>query len=137
MNIVLYDVSYKLVQSGRAADFVSYEVYKGESKIGSITKGGAEIYYTAADMQGNVRGCAATLRETIEAMVLDMFYRSEFTKGRRIVTHGAWCEGEKVKVEFVRGDFVKYGERVVHYSKDAGDLFITIDNNKYFYCEFE
>lgn len=54
-----------------------------------------------------------------------------------IKTTGVWIEGEKVKVEFERNGTRKHGERLVRYSGAAGDLYITIDNNRYFYCEFE
>lgn len=137
MNIVFNDISYTLVTSEKTDDFIKYDVYKDTNPIGSITKAGAEIHYTARDMQGNIKCTAATLRETLESMVLHIFYHSRYTNGRYIETLGAWIEGDKVKVEYERNGIVKHAERVVKYSSAAGDLYITIDNNRYFYCEFE
>jgi len=84
----------------------------------------------------NFQGVGKTIRETLEEMVLQMFYKCTFTGDRFIHTFGKWIEGEKLKVEFERNGVVKYAERVVKYSAAAGDLCITIDNNKYFYYEF-
>jgi hypothetical protein len=135
--MIVFDTTYTLELTEKADDVVSYNVYKGDNLIGSIAKSGAEIHYTARDTQGNIRGNAATIRETLESMVLHMFYHSRYTNGRYIETLGEWIEGGKVKVEYERNGEVKHGERVVRYSGEAGDLYITLDNRKYFYCEFE
>ena len=137
MNIIFYDVSYALVKTESTDDYVSYDVFKGDSLIGTISKYGAEIHYTARDLQGDIKGNAATLKETLEIMVLSMFYSCSYKGDRNITTYGKWIEGEKVKVEFDRNGFVKNAERVVRYSPVAGDLYITLDNNNYFYYEFE
>ena len=137
MNMIIFDTAYTLELTEKADGFISYNVYKGDNLIGSITKVGAEIHYTARDTQGNIKGQAATLRETLESMILHMFYHSRFTNGRYIETLGEWIEGGKVRVEYERNGVVNHGERVVRYSGEAGDLYITLDNRKYFYCEFE
>ena len=64
-------------------------------------------------------------------------YECEYKGLPYIKTTGAWVEGERVKVEYERNKIVKRGERVVRYSGEAGDLYIMINNRKYFYCEFE
>lgn len=137
MNVIFDNITYSLVQTEKASGYISYDVYKAEHLIGKITKCGAEIHYTARDTQGNIQGSGATLRDTVESMALNMFYSSEYKGDRLIKTLGAWIEGERVKVEYERKAVVNHGERVVRYSKEAGDLYITIDNRKYFYCEFE
>ena len=137
MNIIFYNVSYTLVKRESTDGYISYDVFKEDSHIGTISKYGAEIHYTARDMQGNIKGSGATLRETLEIMVLTMFYSCSYKGDRNITTYGAWAEGEKVKVEFDRNGFAKSAERVVKYNKAAGDLYITLDNNRYFYYEFE
>lgn len=50
----------------------------------------------------------------------------------RQLLRGSFTEGDKVLVN-VGG---KIAERRVYYSKEAGDLYITVNNRKYFYCEF-
>ena len=137
MNMIVKGVAYTLTETDKTEAFVTYDVFKGENLIGSISRVGAEIHYTARDTQGNIKGCAATLRDTLEEMVNRIFYGCRFKGDRLIETLGAWIEGERVKVEFERKGFVEKAERVVRYSKAAGDLYITLDNNKYFFCEFE
>lgn len=137
MNIIIFDTTYTLEQTDKADGFISYNVLKGTNPIGTISKGGAEIHYTARDTQGAIKCNAATIRETLEGMVLRMFYQNSYKNGRHIETLGEWIEGEKVQVEYERKGEVKHGERVVRYSGEAGDLYITIDNRKYFYCEFD
>lgn len=137
MNMLIFETTYTLEQTDKADGYISYNVYKGTNLIGTITKAGAEIHYTARDTQDNIKCNAATLRETLESMILHMFYHSRYKGGRYLETLGAWIEGEMVKVEYERKAVVNQGERVVRYSKEAGDLYITIDNKKYFYCEFE
>ena len=137
MNIILNDISYTLAQTENTANHVVYDVYKGVILIGKISRVGIEIHYTARDTEGNIKGSAATLRDTLESMVLHMYYHSSYTGDRYIETLGAWIEGERVKVEYERNGIVKHAERVVRYSGEAGDLYITLDNKKYFYCEFE
>lgn len=48
------------------------------------------------------------------------------------ILQGNFIEGEKVTV-IVNGKTV---QRRVYYSKRAGDLYIWVDNNMYFYYEF-
>lgn len=58
-------------------------------------------------------------------------------KGEKFIfTSSNWIEGQKVKIEFEQNNIIKRAERVVKYDSTAGDLFITINNMKYFYCEF-
>ncbi len=49
------------------------------------------------------------------------------------ILKGNFTEGEKVTVS-INGKEIN---RKVHYSKEAGDLFIWFKNNKYFYYEFQ
>ena len=137
MYIVLNDVSYELIKKEETPTYIEYDVYKIDTLIGHITKYGAEIYYTGRDTEGNIKSTASTLRETLESMVLNMFYSQTFKGDKYIKTVGAWIEGKEIKVEYVKNDYVKHAKRVVRYSKAAGDLYIVIDNRKYFYCEFE
>lgn len=137
MNMIIKGVTYTLTEEANTVYGVCYDVFKGTNLIGSITRVGVEIHYTARDTQGEVRGCAGTLRKTLEEMVDRMYYYHPYKGDRYLETFGTWIEGERVKVEYDKDGVVKKGERVVRYSKAAGDLYITIDNNKYFYCEFE
>lgn len=50
----------------------------------------------------------------------------------RIIS-GEFYEGKKVTVS-INGDTVT---RKVYYSRDAGDLYIVYQNDRYFYNEFE
>lgn len=137
MNIVIDDISHELIKTANTDNYIEYDVYRADVLIGHITKYGAEIHYTGRDTEGNIKSTASTLRETLESMVLNMFYSLTFKSDRPIKTVGAWIEGKEIKVEYVKNDYVKYAKRVVRYSKAAGDLYIVIDNRKYFYCEFE
>ena len=137
MYIVLNDVSYELIKKEETPTYIEYDVYKADSLIGHITKYGAEINYTGRDTEGNIKSTASTLRETLENMVLNIFYSETFKGERYIKTLGAWIEGNEIKVEYVKNDYVKHDKRVVRYNKAAGDLYIVIDNRKYFYCEFD
>lgn len=135
MNIIINDTSYKLVKT-EELDYIEYAVYRADSLIGHITKSGSEILYTARDTDYNILTTAATLRDTLEAMILNMFYSHTYNGDKYIKTLGAWIEGAEIQIEYVKKDFVKHSKRVVRYSKTAGDLYIVIDNNKYFYYEF-
>lgn len=137
MYIVLNDVSYELIKKEETPTYIEYDVYKTDTLIGHITKNGAEIHYTGRDTEGNIKSTASTLRETLESMVLNIFYSETFKGERYIKTLGAWIEGNEIKVEYVKNDYVKHAKRVVRYNKAAGDLYIVIDNRKYFYCEFD
>ena len=136
MNIIIDNISYNLKKTIEEADFVQYEVFKNDNLIGYVVKADAEILYTARDKQMNLCVVGETIREALEEMLLHTFYKCTFTGYRFIQTFGKWIEGEKLKVEFERNNVVKHAERVVKYSAAAGDLYITIDNNKYFYYEF-
>lgn len=136
MNIIINDISHRLVKTEDTEGYIEYDVYRADSLIGHITKSGSEIHYTARDAEKNIKGIGSTLRETLEKMVLNMFYSQSFKGDRFINTLGAWIEGSKIQVEYTKNDVVKYAERVVRYSKQSGDLYIVIDNRKYFYCEF-
>jgi len=136
MNIVIGDLSHALIKTTSTDSYVEYDVYRADTLIGHITKSGAEIYYTGRDTEGNIKSTAATLRDTLEAMILNIFYSLTYKGDRLIKTLGAWIEGNEVQVEYVKNDYVKHTKRVVRYSKQAGDLYIVLDNNKYFYCEF-
>lgn len=136
MNIVIKDFSYELTKTANTDNYVEYAVYKNTALIGYITKSGIEILYTARDTDNNIINTSATLRDALEVMVLNMFYTHTFKNGRYIKTLGAWIEGAEVQVEYVKNDFVKHTKRMVRYSKSAGDLYIVIDNNKFFYHEF-
>ena len=136
MNIIINEVSYKLVKT-EELDYIEYAVYKNTTLIGHITKSGAEILYTARDTSYNIIATAATLRDTLEAMILNMFYSLTYKGDKHIKTLGAWIEGTEVQIEYIKKDYVKHAKRVVRYSKSAGDLYIIIDNKKYFYCEFD
>ena len=137
MNIIINGLSYKLIKTEESDSYIEYDVYKVDTLIGHMTKSGAEILYTARDTGYNIIATGSTLREALEAMVLNMFYSHTFKGERAIKTLGAWIEGETLEVEYSRNDIVKHAKRVVRYSKDAGDLYIVIDNNKYFYHEFD
>ena len=138
MNIVIGDISHKLVKTEAADNYIEYAVYRGENEalIGRITKSGAEILYTGRDTDYNIVNTGATIRDTLEGMILNMFYSHIFKGDRFIKTLGAWIEGAKVNVEYHQNNTVKHAERVIKYSKQVGDLYIVIDNNKYFYHEF-
>ena len=136
MNIIINEVSYKLVKT-EELDYIEYAVYKNTALIGHITKSGAEILYTARDTSYNIITTAATLRDTLEAMVLNMFYSLTYKGDKHIKTLGVWIEGTEVQIEYIKKDYVKHSKRVVRYSKTAGDLYIVIDNYKYFYYEFD
>lgn len=136
MNIIIDNISHKLIKTEESESYIEYDVYRAEVLIGHIAKSGAEIYYTGRDTEGNIKSTAATLRDTLAEMVLNMFYTSTFKGDRHIITLGAWLEGSELKVEYVKNDYVKHVKRVVHYSKDAGDLYIVLDNNRYFLHEF-
>ena len=135
MNIIINDTSYKLVKT-EELDYIEYAVYRADNLIGHITKSGSEILYTARDTDYNILTTAATLRDTLEAMILNMFYSLTYKGDKHIKTLGAWVEATEIQVEYVKKDYVKHAKRVVRYSKTAGDLYIVIDNNKYFYYEF-
>ena len=136
MNIIINDISHKLIKIADTDSYIEYDVYRAETLIGHITKNGIEIYYTARDTNNNIKCVGSTLRETLEKMVLNMFYSHSFKGDKFISTLGAWIEGNEVQVEYVKNDYVKHAKRVVRYSKQAGDLYIVLDNNKYFYHEF-
>lgn len=136
MNIIIDDLSHELTKTADTDNYVEYAVYRNTALIGYITKSGAEIHYTARDTDNNIINTGATIRDALEGMVLNMFYSNTFKGDRFIKTLGAWIEGAEIKVEYVKNDYVKHAKRVVRYSKQAGDLYIMIDNNKYFYCEF-
>lgn len=137
MNIIIDGISYDLKKTIEEEGYLQYEVFKNDNLLGYVTKSGSEILYTARDKQMDVKSVGKTIREALEEMVLQMFYKCTYTGERMIETLGKWIEGEKVKVVFDRNGIVKHAERVVKYSTAAGDLFITIDNKKYFYCEFQ
>lgn len=136
MNIVIKDFSYELIKTEASDNYVEYQVMKNTALIGYITKAGAEVLYTARDTDNNIINTGATIRDALESMILNMFYSNTFKGDRFIKTLGAWIEGAEVKVEYTKNDTVKHAKRVVRYSKSAGDLYIVIDNRKYFYCEF-
>ena len=136
MNININDISHKLVKIEESDNYIKYDVYRTDTLIGYITKTGAEIHYTGRDTEGNIKATAATLRETLELMILNMFYSHSFKGERFINALGAWTEGAELSVEYTRNNTVKHAKRVVRYSKSAGDLYIVIDNRKYFYHEF-
>lgn len=136
MNIVIKDFSYELTKTANTDNYVEYAVYKNTALIGYITKTGAEVLYTARGTDNNIINTGATIRDALEGMVLNIFYSHTYKGDRFITTLGAWIEGAEVKVEYIKNDVVKHAKRVVRYSKAAGDLYIVIDNRKYFYCEF-
>ena len=136
MNIVIGDLSHELIKTAGTDNYIEYDVYRAGALIGHITKSGAEILYTSRDTNNNIINTGATIREALEVMVLNMFYSNTFKGDRFIKTLGAWIEGNEIKVEYVKNDYVKHAKRVVRYNKAAGDLYIVIDNNKYFFCEF-
>lgn len=139
MNIVIDDISHELIKNNHIHhiySYVEYAVYRADNLIGYITKSVSEILYTARDTDNNIINTGATIRDALEGMVLNMFYSNTFKGDRYIKTLGAWIEGAEVKVEYTKKDTVKHAKRVVRYSKSAGDLYIVIDNRKYFYCEF-
>lgn len=133
MHIVLHGISYELKRTKDTNDnFKEYQVYKSDRQHGTITKCGNEIYYTARDLNNNILGTAATLKETLEILL----YTSKYRGDKYIVTVGAWFEGETVKVEYEKNNIIRHVKRIVHFDKTAGDLYITLDNAKYFYYEF-
>jgi len=138
VNIILDGITYTLIKTEECdSDYLEYDVFNPSGLIGKITKCGAEIFYSAWNVDGENRGTGKTLRDTLENMLLNIFYSASFKGDRYIKTLGAWVEGGKVSVEYVKNDIVKQAERVVKYSSQAGDLYITLDNRKYFYCEFD
>ena len=78
MHLVINDFSYKLIKTEETDSYIEYDVYRADSLLGRIAKVGAEVYYTGRDLEGNIRGSAATLRDTLEAMILNMFYSLSF-----------------------------------------------------------
>ena len=136
MNIVINGVSYELTKTSNTDNYIEYTVYKNTTLIGYITKSGVEILYTARGIDNNIINTGSTIRETLELMILNTFYSHSFKGDRCIKTLGAWIENNKVQVEYTKNNVVKHANRLVRYSKAAGDLYIVIDNNKYFYCEF-
>lgn len=136
MNIVIKDFSYELIKTETSDNYVEYQIVKNATLIGYITKAGAEVLYTARDTDNNIINTGATIRDALEGMILNMFYTNTFKGDRFITTLGAWMEGKEVQVEYTQNNTVKHAKRVVRYSKSAGDLYIVIDNRKYFYCEF-
>ena len=136
MNIVINDLSHKLVKTEETDSYIEYAVYRIDTLIGHITKSGSEMLYTGRDTEYNIIATGSTLRETLESMILNMFYSHSFKGDRFIKTLGAWIEGAELQVEYTRNNIVKSAKRVVRYNKAAGDLYIVIDNKKYFYCEF-
>lgn len=137
MNIIINDMLYKLIKTENTDDYIEYEIYKNDCLTGYITKNGAEIYYTARDLDNNVRGCAATIRESLELMLLDMFYSHRYKGDKYIKTLGKWQEGAEISVEYVANDYIKQVTRKVQYNKAAGDLYIVLGTKKYFYYEFK
>lgn len=137
MNIIINDFSHSLIKKENTVNYIEYDVYRADSLIGHITKYGAEILYTARATNYNIIATGTTLRDTLEAMILKMFYSHSFKGDRLINTLGAWTEGAEVKVEYTKNNAIRYAKRVVRYNKDAGDLYIVIDNNNYFLHEFE
>lgn len=137
MNIIFDGVSYQFKKVIEEESFVQYDVFKGDVLQGHITKRSVEILFTATDALGNIKGMGKTLRDALASMVLNIYYRYTFKGDKKIETLGKWIEGEKIKVEYAKNSIVKHGERVVKYDRSAGDLYITVDNRKYFYHEFE
>lgn len=138
MNLIVNGATYTLVKSDESdATYIEYDVFNHAGMIGRITKRNPEILYSAWNVNGENRGVGKTIREALESMIENIFYSRSYKGERRIETLGEWIEGAELKVEYVRNDFVKHGKRVVRYDKAAGDLFIVIDNNKYFCYEFE
>lgn len=137
MNIIFDGVSYQFKKVIEEESFVQYDVFKGDVLQGHITKRGVEILFTATDALGNIKGMGKTLRDALASMVLNIYYHYTFKGDKKIETLGKWIEGEKIKVEYAKNSIVKHGERVVKYDRSAGDLYIVIDNSKYFYHEFE
>lgn len=136
MHIIIDEISHRLVKTEETANFVEYAIYRSGVLLGYISKTGIEIHYTARDTEGNIKSTAATLRDTLEGMILNIFYSHTFKGDRYINTLGAWIEGAEVKIEYDKNNIVKHSKRVIRYDKAAGDLYITLDNNKYFYHEF-
>lgn len=136
MNIVTYGFSHELVKTQDTDSYTEYSVHRADTLIGYITKAGAEILYTGRDTEGNIRATGKTLREALDNLILDMFYTLSFKGDKHLKTVGAWTEGAEVAVEYVKNGYVKHAQRVVRYNMAAGDLYIVIDNNKYFYYEF-
>lgn len=136
MNIIIGSLSHELVKTQDTDGYIEYSVHRADALIGYITKAGAEILYTSRDTEGNIRATGKTLREALDNLILDMFYTLTFKGNKYLKTVGAWAEGAEVAVEYTKNDYVKHAKRVVRYDRTAGDLYIVIDNNKYFYCEF-
>lgn len=137
MNININDFSHELIKTEETDSYIEYAIYRADSLIGHMTKSGTEILYTARNTDYNIIATGATLRDALEAMVLKMFYARSYKGDRFINTLGAWTEGAEINVEYVNNNTVKHAKRVVRYSKAAGDLYIVIDNRKYFLCEFD
>lgn len=136
MNIVTHGFAHELVKTQDTDSYTEYSVHRADTLIGSITKAGAEILYTGRDTDGNIRATGKTLREALDNLILDMFYSLTFKGEKYLKAVGAWTEGAEVAVEYVKNEYVKHAKRVIRYDKAAGDLYIVIDNNKYFYHEF-
>lgn len=136
MNIIISGLSHELVKTQETDSYIEYSVHRADNLIGCITKAGAEVLYTGRDTEGNIRATGKTLREALNNLILDMFCSLSFKGGKFLKTVGEWTEGAEVAVEYVKNDYVKHAKRVVRYNKEAGDLYIVIDNNKYFLHEF-
>ena len=136
MNIITYDFTHELLKTQDTGSYTEYSIHRADALIGYITKAGAEILYTGRDTEGNIRATGKTLREALDNLILDMFYTLTFKGEKYLKTVGAWTEGAEVAVEYVKNEYVKHAKRVIRYDKAAGDLYIVIDNNKYFYHEF-
>lgn len=58
-----------------------------------------------------------------------------------IVTEDRWIEGETINLKYFPCEKVKEKginlTRKVRFDNEAGDMFITIKNKKYFYSEFK
>lgn len=138
MNLIVNGATYTLVKTDESdATYIEYDVFNHVGMIGRITKRNPEILYSAWNVNGENRGVGKNIREALESMIENIFYSRSYKGERRIKTLGEWIEGAEVKVEYARNGFVKHGKRVVRYDKAAGDLCIVIDNNKYFYYEFD
>lgn len=71
--------------------------------------------------------------EIVEGNILFRFDNEEI----RIETSGKWIENEKIMIWYETGDILKKEERVIKYSKTAGDLYVTVKGKKYFFSEFK
>lgn len=59
-------------------------------------------------------------------------------KGEKYIkTVGAWIENNRISVEYDKNGRLKKTHRAVRFDKQAGDLYITLNNMRYFYYEFE